>query len=320
MVLPYGVPQGSVLGPQLFTVYTSPLAKVITEMDSHFYADDSTLYVAFKPKSPASIATSLLTIQQCTTKISSWMANNFLKLNSDKTEVLVLTPPSLSSHSITTVQIADSSIKVSEIAKGLGVTLDSCLNLESHVKLMCKKAYHQIFLIRSIRAYITEDAARALMQANVTAIIDYCNSLLYGLPSHLIGRIQRVQNSAARVVKQLGKYCHITPVLKELHWLPVRQRIEYKITLLVFKGLNNQAPSYITDLLVPYQPARSLRSQDSNLLTTQQARLQTFGARSFSCVAPKLWNSLPSHMRHMTSGTEFKRALKTLKFCEAFGT
>jgi hypothetical protein len=246
------------------------------------------------------------------------MSNNFLKLNSDKTEVLVITTPSLSTHSISTMQICDSTITVSKTAKDLGVTLDSAFNLECHVRLLCKKAYYQIFLIKKIRAYITEDAARTLVQANVTSILDYCNSLLYGLPSQLISRLQRVQNCAARVVKKLGRHCHITPVLKDLHWLPVKQRIEYKILLITHKALHRLAPPYIMDLLVPYQPTRSLRSQDSNLLTVQHARLQTYGARSFSCAAPKLWNSLPNHMRQITSVTAYKAALKTLKFKEAF--
>ena len=289
-------------------------------MDSHFSADDSTLYIAFSPNSVTSIESCLQTINHCTTKISDWMANNFLKLNSDKTEVVVITPPSPSPQLISTVQIADSVINVSETAKGLGVTIDSGLNLDTHIKLMCKKAYHQIFLIRSVRNYITEDAARTLVQANVTSILDYCNSLLYDLPVYQISRLQRVQNSAARVVKKLGKHCHITPVLKALHWLPIQQRIEYKITLLTFKALNGQAPPYRANLLERYQPTRTLRSQDSNLLKPpiRHTRLQAYGARAFVYVAPELWKQLPPHMRHISNITEFRRALKTHKFREAF--
>ena len=185
--LPYGVPQGFVLGPLLFSVYTSPLSQVISDMDFHLYADNSTLYIAFNPRSANSINTSLASIHQCTSRIGHWMSNNFLKLNSDKTEVLVITPPSLSSHGISSLQICDSNIIV---ADNLGVTLDSAFNLEQHVRLMCKRAYHQIFLIRKIRSYITEDSASTLIQANVTSILDYCNSLLYGLPDLLMNLLQ----------------------------------------------------------------------------------------------------------------------------------
>ena len=96
--------------------------------------------------------------------------------------------------------------------------------------------------------------------------VDYCNSLLYGVPKHLLLRLQRVLNCAARIVFKSNKYDHITPLLKELHWLPIEQQIKFKILLITFKALNKQAPNYITDLLRPYKPSRSLCSSTKNLL------------------------------------------------------
>ena len=130
-----------------------------------------------------------------------------------------------------------------------------------------------------------------------------CNSLLYGLPQHLISRLQSIQNTAARVVTRTGKFDHITPVLKQLHWLPVRYRIVFKILLLVYKALNGTAPSYISELLKYHTSERKLRSSSQHLLATPKARL---------------WNSIPLELRSSSSIDIFKRHLKTYLFKQAF--
>ena len=107
MDVPYGVTQCSVLGPQLFSIFTAPLAKVISDMNFHLYADDNNLYLTFNPESALSIDTSLTKIHRCTSSIGKWMHPNFLKMKSDKTVVLFITQPSLSIKSISSVQICD---------------------------------------------------------------------------------------------------------------------------------------------------------------------------------------------------------------------
>ena len=113
-----------------------------------------------------------------------------------------------------------------------------------NTKSICKSSHYHIRNIAKIRKYIDEESAKIVVHAFVTAKLDSCNSLLYGLPQHLISRLQSIQNKAARVVTRTGKFDHITPVLKQLHWLPVRYRIVFKILLLVYKALNGTAPSY----------------------------------------------------------------------------
>ncbi len=131
-------------------------------------------------------------------------------------------------------------------------------------------------------------------------------------------KLQKVQNSAARLIYHVKRTDHISPFLQTLHWLPVRSRIDYKILLLVFKCLNNLAPQYLSDLLTQYQPVRSLRSGDQHLLVVPQARTKTYGDRSFSRIGPVLWNSLPQNLRSEAELSRFKANLKTHMFTAAF--
>ena len=125
------------------------------------------------------------------------------------------------------------------------------------------------FHLRNIgkaRCVLTGDATKTVMQSLVMSRLDYFNALLIGIQQDLIAKLQRLQNSAARIVSRTRKYEHITPVLIKLHWLPIKFRIQFKVLLLVYKALNGLAPKYIKELLVPYKPRRHLRSEAKGLL------------------------------------------------------
>ena len=134
----------------------------------------------------------------------------------------------------------------------------------------------------------------------------------------MIQKLQMVQNRAARLVTRTRKYEHITPVLKRLHWLPVKVRIEFKLLLLVYKALHGLAPSYLRDLLTEYQPSRSLRSSSLKMLLVPRTKLKTFGDRAFSISGPKLWNDLPLDIRTSESIGTFKSRLKTHFFTQSY--
>ena len=190
----------------------------------------------------------------------------------------------------------------------------------SHVNNICSSSFYYVYNIRRIRKYLSHRTATSLIHAFITSKLDYCNSLLYGLPTIHVNKLQRVQNAAARLVTNTCYICHITPILKDLHWLPVNYRIEFKIVLLTFKCLYGLAPQYLVDLIaVAAQSRYNLRSRNATLLVPANAQcLPTLGDRAFQSAAPKLWNSLPAEIRNGQSLTSFKRALKTYFFKIAF--
>ena len=133
----------------------------------------------------------------------------------------------------------------------------------------------------------------------ISSKLFFCNSLLYGLQRSVLDRLQYVQNCAVRLVLRTRSSEHITPVLRQLHWLPIKQLIAYKILLLTYKAMNSMAPKYIVDLLERFTPKSQLRSSSNNinLLVIQKSNLKSFGDRSFRVAAPRLWNVLPNSTR-----------------------
>ena len=194
------------------------------------------------------------------------------------------------------------------------------MSMAKNVSRVCQMAYCQLRSIARIRRSITTTACRTIVHALVMSRLDYCNAVLYGLPDAQLQKLQLVQNAAARLVTGTHRREHITPVLFALHWLPIRQRIQFKLLLLVYRCIHHLAPAYLMDLVVPYVPARSLRSAEQNLLTIKRYNLERFGRRSLSVAGPSLWNALPSAIRNSIYLSAFRSSLKTHLFREAFVT
>jgi hypothetical protein len=170
-----------------------------------------------------------------------------------------------------------------------------------------------------IRRCLTVATTRTLIHALVTTRIDYCNALLHGLPKCLLQRLQHVENSAARVVTKTPRRHHITPILKELHWLPVESRIKYKVLVHTYKALGDKSPVYIKNLVHLHQPTRSLRSQIALSLDVPRTKTATYGNRAFQVTAPILWNKLPDSLKSIPTLNGFKSSLNTYLFRTVYG-
>ena len=248
------------------------------------------------------------------------MKLNLLKLNDDKTELLVITSrPSRSQSLDISIKVGDQYISPSDDPpKNLGVIFDSTCSLRDHVANVCRSINFNLYSIGKIRKYLDRPTVEKLVNATITSRLDYCNSLMFGIPKELITQLHMRQNHAARVITQWRKYDHITPVLVDLHWLPVKQRIDFKILLLTYKALDGLAPAYLREQLVPYSPTRTLRSKENHQLTSPRCRLENFGRRSFAAAAPMLWNNLPLNIKRSPSLDIFKSRTKTHLFQLAY--
>ena len=249
------------------------------------------------------------------------MRANFLKLNSDKTEVLIFgTYQQLKKCTLSSINVAGTDVPVqTKPVRNLGVLFDSCMTMSDQVSSVIKTTSFHIRNISKIRKYLTSDAAKKLVNAVVTSRLDYANALLAGVTGGEMKRLQKIQNSAARVISGRGKYDHISDVCRDLHWLPITHRIDFKIAVLTFKCIHGNAPDYLKELITVQESSRSLRSDKAGIvLHVPKPGLPTCGDRSFHANSPKVWNDLPRYIRAIIDLPSFKRNLKTHHFKLAF--
>ena len=314
------VPQGLVLGSILFTLYTAPVADVITSrgVSYHQYADDTQLFYAL---SASEIDSGLTVVEECTRAVKRWFLENDLLLNADKSEVMFIgTSAQLQkTDHIRSVNVADAELPVSKKLKPLGVVLDNQPNMFDHVSLVAKACNYHIWALQHIRHLLTEEVAHALARSIAASKLDYCNAVLHGAPQKNIAVLQRAQNNLARVMLQRPKNAHVTPLLKSLHWLPVDQRIRYKLVLLTYKVKVSRTPDYLSKLKSEWTTftSMSLRSSSRTLLRPKLTRTNS-GDRAFSASAPLIWNDLPADFNFFNSVHILKKWLKTFLFAKAF--
>eukprot|EP00112_Aurelia_sp_Birch-Aquarium-sp1_P010318 Seg2209.5 transcript_id=Seg2209.5/GoldUCD/mRNA.D3Y31 product="putative RNA-directed DNA polymerase from transposon X-element" pseudo=true protein_id=Seg2209.5/GoldUCD/D3Y31 len=318
--LKYGVPQGSSAGPVLYNMYASTLSEVFKKFDIAVmgYADDHALY-----SSPCvdkeNISSTFANIEVCLKEVKKWMGRNWLMMNEQKTEFVAFGRRNvLANLSFGSISVGDEPVDISSAVKYLGVWLDNTLDMKKFISDICRIASLKLYNIRKIKKYLSRESLVRLVNALVLSHLDYSNALLFGLPDSTIRPMQNIQNSAARLILGLSKFEHITPALQQVHWLPIRYRIQFKLMTFVYKAVRNEAPEYIRDLIELKQSNYSLRSVNGTNLSIRRSHLKSCGDRAFSVCAPKLWNSLPSEVRTSETVHLFKKRHKTFYFKLAF--
>ena len=307
--LGFGVAQGSVLGPDLFNIYIRSLKKHVepAQFALFGFADDHQLLKTFLPVFQLDALDG--DINRCFSLISEWMNHFFLRLNSTKTKILVIIPPSL--RNIIKIEgtfINNQCVRFVRSAKNLGVILDNELSFNEQITKVVQACFMMIRKLSKIKDYLTFEQLRTAVSALIFSRLDYCNALYYGIKAEFLNKLQYVQNSASRLVRKKNCFRGATSeYIRKCHWLPIRERIVFKVCLMVHKCLHGIAPTCLSGMLKYVWSSRTMK-------LVQYKSKGKFGSRAFVCVGPRVWNILPQEIRMEKDEVKFKAMLKTFLF------
>ena len=312
IIIEFGVPQGSVLGPVLFNIYIRSFYQFVRQ-NSNFevqgYADDHQLYSSFSVDNQYFMLGN--NILDTLNKVKQWMNMFYLKLNKGKTNIIVFYPPHMESNinKINGVFIGVKCIRFPNNVKNLGVLLDNKLSFKTQVIQCVQSCFMTIRKISSVKSFLGHEQRKVLVTSLVLSQLDYCNGILYNINCDTLKRMQAVQNCAAKLIYDRRKYDNgLSLLFCSLHWLKVKERIVFKILLVVHKCLYCKSPVYLNNLL----SITDNFIRTGNLVIVKTNYASAHGA--FSVCAPHLWNKLPLNIKFETSTVQFKRKLKTYLF------
>ena len=239
------------------------------------------------------------------------MIQNKLKLNPDKTEFFMACSPHHEKRlqHLSLPLDGTATILPSTEVRNLGVVFDRHMSMSNHITSLCKSINWQIRNINRIRRFIDFETCANTVRALILSRLDYCNLLFNNITQKDLTRLQKLQNKCARLIYQQPRSCHVTPLLTELHWLSVADRITFKTLLCVYKSLNGLCPQYMFDCLVVNTPrpgSVTTRSSHHGLNLKVPKTCKCAGDRAYSVAAPRLWNNLPLHIRNASSVASFK--------------
>ena len=309
IIIKFGVPQGSVLGPVLFNLYIRSIYKCVQRLGFNIfgYADDHQILKSFRAEGQINILTQELL--RCFSVTKLWMNRFFLQLNDTKTQIIVCG----SSKVLKQIEIqgihltAGTTVRFISCVKNLGVQMDNLLSFEQQVIQLKQTCFRTLRNISKVRFLLTRAQLKTIVNSLVVSCLDYCNGLYFGIAERLLNQLQLIQNAAAKVVMGKYKYDHLGEDLQELHWLPIRKRVVFKVALLAYKSVNGLNPVYLQDMFRYSHHGHSLK-----LIVPHYT--STLGRRTFSYAGPKIFNNLPTDISSSETVDIFKTGLKTHLF------
>jgi hypothetical protein len=309
-VVPCGAPQGSVLGPKCFNinVRSQPLVFTRCMFSSSSFADDSNGRKQFALTFQFNVITQ--DIIECLDAIVQWSNDHFMKINPDKTEILLLCPSSMNNEVIIRgVIYEEQCIRFSTEVKNVGVWLDRNLRMDKHINQSTSHCYKILKDIGRISKCLERGHLERLVHAVISSRLDYCNSLFMNINKEDLYKFQKVQNAASKLIMGKRKRDSASQALKELHWLNIDARVTFKVLLLVYKMLNGLCPQ---NLGLEYKGFNG-RSKDFLSLKTPVFKT-AYGKRVFAYHASRLWNAIPMKVRAKENIEKFKKTIKTMLF------
>ena len=243
------------------------------------------------------------------------MQTNFLKLNENKTEFIIL---GLSQQ---LKEVGNITIIIPNVAavKNLGMFLDAELKYTIHINKLTSSSFNTLHTIAPVQCHLDQETTKILVQALILSKLDYCNSLFLGIPKYNIAKLQRIQNMSCRIIFQLPKHPSINNYLAQLHWLKIQECITYKVATIMYKCIHNIAPIYLTEMAFSeLSQTRNLRSTQRRLLYTTKSRTEFVHISSFKSMGPHIWNILPINVKNSYNIDVFKSRLKTHLFSVSY--
>ena len=304
-----GVPQGSILGPLLFSVYVNDLPLSLKKCEVDSYVDDTKMYLSFNVKDKD---ISITDLQQDLTSIRNWCFNNSLLINPDKTKLIVFgTKQMLSRLDDFKLSLLGKELTPCDSVRDLGVYVDSQLSYDKHVSKTVSSCVSRLCQINRVKHVFDKRTLKLVINALVFSRLFYCSSVWSNTAKKNVDKLQLVQNFAARIVANKRKYEHVTPILRSLNWLPVRDQLYFRDAVLAFKCMSGLAPVYLSDKLITRSTVskRELETRNSQMLNIPLFRTAT-GQKTFYYRTVNIWNNLNNDIKLCIDVNSFRNKLR----------